>query len=371
MATPDIQNLFERFLQIYGGQGASTEPTRSEPRYQSSQPAYSAPADAYTSDDGYAPTGGLLRGWSSPSPAAPWWIRAPSGSGGMPVGLRGPRLGGRLGGLPFFPMPPGQDDVVEIPNPHLERGVPRSTHDFWNAMALVPQMLRGQLLGEEPWNGNSEGENGPSSTGSPPEPPANRPGSQPPWIVGPAILKEEIERQGRTGNRDSRPKEIVDPNFRRLTRVPPVELGSEGGNVVDSGTAQSGANDDGKPAFAIASPPLAPGQERSSWRDTLDEMLREMEAANGGSNGRGAPPSRKDDYCSDRWEAEKGKCWSTWRERRDGGLVGYPWDDILEGCKERARQRYMACFQNGGRPPKRELSEWGPGDEEAWFNEQR
>jgi hypothetical protein len=53
MAAPDIQNLFERILQIYGGQSGSTEPVRSERRYQSSQPAYSAPGDAYGSEDGY------------------------------------------------------------------------------------------------------------------------------------------------------------------------------------------------------------------------------------------------------------------------------------------------------------------------------
>src|SRR6186713_2017063 len=86
MATPDIQNLFERFLQMYGGQSSSTDSARSRP--QSSQPVYPAPGDEYGVDNDYALTGGVLRGLSSPSPAVPSWAQALMTPGGVPVGAR-------------------------------------------------------------------------------------------------------------------------------------------------------------------------------------------------------------------------------------------------------------------------------------------
>ncbi|HXH43602.1 MAG TPA: hypothetical protein VNK51_07125 [Bradyrhizobium sp.] len=242
MATPNMRNLFERFLQIYGGQIASTEPMRPESRYQSAQPAYSASSDVYGSD-GYTPSGGVLRGWNSPAVAAPWWAGALAGPSGMPVGLRGPRPGGRIGAYPFPPMPRDPNDVVQIPNPHLERLIPQSTRAFWDAAARVPEMVRRQWLEDESSSATREEETG----ASPPKPPTNRPGSQPPWIVGPAILKE-FERQGRTSNQDPQPKEIVDPNFRRLTRF----LGSEGDQIVIDNSLQPAGEE--KPGQQPATP---------------------------------------------------------------------------------------------------------------------
>src|SRR3954469_15897078 len=101
MAVPDIQNLFKRFLQSDGGRSGSTEANRPEPRYQSSQPTCSAPSDAYGSEDGYAPMGGVLGGLNSSSSTMPWWAQTLARPGGVAVGLRGQRPVGRIGGLPF------------------------------------------------------------------------------------------------------------------------------------------------------------------------------------------------------------------------------------------------------------------------------
>ncbi|MEL4382923.1 hypothetical protein, partial [Shewanella algae] len=61
----------------------------------------------------------------------------------------------------------------------------------------------------------------------------------------------------------------------------------------------------------------------------------------------------------------------TWQERRDSGQIGYPWDDFLQGCKDRAWERYFACNKNGRRPALDEPNEWNEQDEENWFNDQR
>lgn len=164
MATPDIQNLIERFLQIYGSQTGSTEPTRSEPRYQASKPAYSAAGDGYGSEDSYAPTGGVLNGWSSPSPAVPSWARALIGPGGTPAALIGPRPGSGIRGLPGVPIPSRPEDVVGIPNPHLERLVPDWMRDFWATGTPLPKIVASEISGHGGVDGGSrELEGSPSS----------------------------------------------------------------------------------------------------------------------------------------------------------------------------------------------------------------
>ena len=339
MATPDIQNLFERFLQIYGGPSGPTEPARSEPRYRSSQPAYSAPADVYGSDDAYAPTGGVLRGWSPPSSAAPWWAQSLAGPAGPPVGLRGPRLGGRLGGVPLPPMPVGRDDVVETQIPHLERLIPQSTRDFWNVVVLLPQMLRGQLRGDDWSSGTIEGGEGASSPDpSRVQPPRPR-GGPPPWIMGPAILNEEREGQARTSNQPPPP---VDPNFRRLTRIPPIALGSEGGNVASNATIQSGSDGDSRPSSGVPSPPLVPDQEPPA--NTLEaDTSGGGSGGIGGNTGSGGNKAERDRECNQQWQDEKydhcpqfGKFDAEYQRK----------------CEERAVQRLRACYRDQREPSK-------------------
>jgi hypothetical protein len=215
MATPDIQNLFERFLQIYGGQSGSTEPTRSEPRYQSSQPAYSASADAYGSD---APAGGVLRGWSAPSPTAPSWAQALAGPGGMPVGLGGPRLGGRIVGFPFPPMPLGPGTNSEPPKVHIPEWLtPESIGHAWLERQLLPWTLWRRMHGDDKSSGNmQEPDDARSSEPSPEQPPD----SLPTGILG---LILEAARNRRLNSNDDRlaTSSATDPNHRQLTVVSP------------------------------------------------------------------------------------------------------------------------------------------------------
>src|SRR6266567_340619 len=208
MATPDVRDLYERYLQIMRGPSSSTDATQSEPRAQSPQPTYGLLSDAYQADGGYQSGPGVLGGLASPSPSIPRWARALSPPGGVAVGPRGLSAASRLGRWGDVPMPTDSDNVVEIPNPHLERSIPRSTRDFWNAVVLTQQFFRGQWLGDKPSNGDTE-DSGASSSRIPHGQQPNPPGSQKPWIVGPAILKEEFERQGRTSSQDQRPNDLV------------------------------------------------------------------------------------------------------------------------------------------------------------------
>lgn len=231
MATPDIRSLYERYLQIMGGPGSSTEPTRSAPPAQSPSAAYELPSETYQASGGSRSTGGVLGALASPSP--PWWVQALKPPGGAAIGPR--RLSAnRLDPLGRLPMPSGQEKIIEIPDPHIERFLPQSTRVFWTAMALVPGMLRDQLRGEQS-NARAEEQHGASSSKLPPEPPGNRPGSQPPWILGPAILKEERERQPGRSNQGGRATQELDPNFRSLTRF----LGSEGDQIVSESSVQT------------------------------------------------------------------------------------------------------------------------------------
>ena len=146
----------------------------------------------------------------------------------------------------------------------------------------------------------------------------------------------------------------VNPDERHLTRVPSERPNSDELNPLATRRRPTG------------NLPTLGG--KTSVRRKHSGM--KLDAQNGGGN-RGVTRTDDEDFCGARWAREKEQCWNTWQERRNNGSDGYPWDHFLEGCKERARQRFMACFQNGGRPPQPELSEWGPEDEERWFNEQR
>jgi len=228
-------------------------------------------------------------------------------------------------------MPTDSDNVVEIPNPHLERSIPRSTRDFWNAVVLTQQFFRGQWLGDKPSNGDTE-DSGASSSRIPHGQQPNPPGSQKPWIVGPAILKEEFERQGRTSSQDQRPndlvqrpKEIVDPNFRRLTRF----VGSEGDQIVSDNSIQpTGEEKPGKQ-------PATPLPDRHL---DIPEFLRRQ------SEPEPAKPERKS---TDLPSASFGGG-GNYRGNRGGGGDGRGKSD--EECRKewaRAQEICAEAFENG------------------------
>lgn len=179
MATPDVRDLYERYLQILGGPSSSPEPTRSEPRAQSPQITYELPPEAYQAHGSYRSTGGVLGGLASSSPGIPWWGRALSPPGTAVIGSRGLSAASRLRYWGDVPMPTGRDEVVEIPNPQIERSIPQSTRDFWNAVALTQQFFRGQWFGDERSGGDTADSGAPSSK-IPPEQQPNPPGSKTP-----------------------------------------------------------------------------------------------------------------------------------------------------------------------------------------------
>lgn len=244
MATPDIQNLFERFLQIYGGQGASTATARPELQTQTPRAAYPLPPEAYATDDGYKSTGGVL----GSSPVLP--SVAPARMQGFTppgVSLRPLPGGSRFGFGRGFPMP--GDPVVDIPDPHLERLVPEWIRSAWAAHSLVSRMLVDSLL---------ERRNQESDVTAPSPKPVDRSGGLG-WYVGPPQLEEELKRS-------TRPSDV-----RILKRI----------------------DDDDAADRDVASPPLAP--ENPANTEGCDkewaEARRDCEKGMGGPPGQG-PYSR-------------------------------------------------------------------------------
>lgn len=347
MATPDIQNLFDRFLQIYGGQSSPTESAPSELRSQSSQPAYTAPRDTYEADGGKSPTGGVLRGLNSSS-AIPWWAQALARPGGIAVGPRGPLPVGRFRGF-GFPLVPS--DPVEIPSPHLERVIPQPARDIWNAATLLRGMLRDRLAGDEPSNGRIEEQNGVTSSEPPRESPANRPGSQPPWYAGPPVSDEERKRQSASDESERRSARQLDPDFRKLARV----------DSAKDYAAVALPQATGRKVPRIASPPVVPEAEEP-------ESKFEREGVTGGGNcgnGRddeGQEPD-KNGYCDARQDTEIERCDLRSQKRPR-------WPNFL-ACVARARTRGDLCRRNGGLPPLMEREEWGIDDEHQINSDKR
>jgi len=360
MATPNIQNLFERFLQIYGGQSASTEPMRSEPRYQSSQPAYSAPADAPGSDDGYAPTGGVLGGWSSPSTAAPWWFRTLSGSGGIPVGLGGPRLGARVGGLPFPQVPLGPGPTPELPNVHIPEWLsPESMGRAWLERQLLPWTLWRRMHGDDKPSGNMEEPGDAGSSEPSPEQPPDGGGALPTGILG--LIREAARNQRLNSNDDQRvTSSATDPNRRQLTVVSPPNrpappVSSDPASTYFDWWAQ---------AKKARGPQGSWARSNSSFGGSSSDRVGNK--GGGGKRGGRNTGDDDDDYCTRRKWEEENECMQRWRD----GEYAHP--DHYWGCKRRATERWNACNQNGGTPPLGEPKKWSlDPDEELYINPDR
>jgi hypothetical protein len=65
------------------------------------------------------------------------------------------------------------------------------------------------------------------------------------------------------------------------------------------------------------------------------------------------------EYCEERHEKEQKKCVEHKNEDPD-------WD-YLQGCLDRATERRESCKKNKGKRGAKEKAEWGPADEEAYF----
>ncbi len=83
----------------------------------------------------------------------------------------------------------------------------------------------------------------------------------------------------------------------------------------------------------------------------------------GGGNKRRSKDDDDDDQCGERLGLETSRCY--------GRIEEYAHRDFLSGCTERAKDRWRLCLQNGDRPDPLEPKEWGPNDEEVWFNQNR
>lgn len=360
MATPDIQNLFERFLQIYGAHSGPAEPTRSESRYQSPQPARSAPADAYGSNDGYAPTGGVLGGWSSPSPAAPWWFRTLSGPGGMPVGLRGPQLGGRIVGVPFPPMPLGPGPGPDLPNVHIPEWLtPESMGRAWLERQLLPWTLWRRMHEDDKPSGSTQEPDDVRSSEPSPEQPPDGGGALPTGILG--LILEAARGRRLNSNDDQRVTSTVpDPNRRQLTVVSPPNR-----------TAPSISLDPASTYFDWLSQAKKARGPQGSWARSNSSFGGSspdgVGNSGGGDKGGGRNTSDDDDdYCAKRKWAEENECMQRWRDGE------YAHKDHYWGCKTRAKERWDACNQNGGTPPTWEPRKWSlDPDEELYINPDR
>jgi hypothetical protein len=126
------------------------------------------------------------------------------------------------------------------------------------------------------------------------------------------VLKEELERQGKTSNQSQQPKVIVDPNFRRLTRF----LGSEGDQIVsDNSVRPTGEEKPSKPPviplpdhhldipeFLLRQPEPEPAKP-----DEKLTVLPSVSVGGGGNYGRnpgggGGGGRKSDEQCRKEWE---------------------------------------------------------------------
>jgi hypothetical protein len=107
-------------------------------------------------------------------------------------------------------------------------------------------------------------------------------------------------------------------------------------------------------------PPTMPGFEE--WLNNANKGLEGLFSyfrPRSRSSGGGDDESE----CDRRHQEEVRKC----AERRP--LMAH--DDYYGGCLARAQQRWLGCVKNGGKPPRREVPEWGDDDEETWIDPNR
>jgi len=95
------------------------------------------------------------------------------------------------------------------------------------------------------------------------------------------------------------------------------------------------------------------------WRKGAIDSIRPFfqRGAGTGSRSRGGDD---EDQCDARYSQERQRCW----DRRPD--MAHP--DFLDGCLERAKERWLKCRENGYTGGPGEVPEWGDADEEIWRN---
>jgi len=116
------------------------------------------------------------------------------------------------------------------------------------------------------------------------------------------------------------------------------------------------------PMTPVPVPPI-PMPSTPDWLKQGWQLYLRAKRGGGGGSGRGRRGDDEEDECSNRHAAETQRC--------DDRYDDYAHQDFLAACKERAKIRWDLCNRNGGRIPKFEPPEWGPADEEIWFNQNR
>jgi len=221
-----------------------------------------------------------------------------------------------------------------------------------------------------------------------------------------ALLAEQSQYQPVAGTDGSAPAQPLDPNFRQLSRVPvpvqarsaaaasnwpddrssssfaPVEIGASTNmrsNMEHSPEEARAVNNRPTPVAAgfsqivrpIPMPPMGPGglpqiprPHLPEWWPNAEQLLKLYAQMRYGRVGGRGKKDDDDDYCGKRQSEEMGRC----QARKDDYVHPI---DFLKACEQRAKDRWSLCFRNGGRPSKWEPLEWGPADEEEWFNTDR
>jgi hypothetical protein len=232
------------------------------------------------------------------------------------------------------PLVPNQ--VIDIPNPHLERFIPELTRNFWAAVRLLPRILGREILADDERNGSTQELGEPSSSKPPLRQPPNGGGNQPPPIVGLAGPDEARRRQSAPNDEKLSTSEGTDPNYRQLTRVDVV------------GAAKK----------KIESPPLVPDAE--IYPDPkFGQVLGPSEWT--GSTGNDGGASGDDEGCDEEWADARKQCSEGFAKGTDQGPYSRrrdrPWS--LEDCI-----RGIVSARCGGTPLKEGLS----GEERAKRN---
>lgn len=184
---------------------------------------------------------------------------------------------------------------------------------------------------------------------------------------------------------------LVDPNFRQLSRVSPSQsryigagkdlrpptpaentFGSNGGRPSETVPLEDGVANTGQtpveagfgqlvrprpfPQFGPAGP--MPKPQFPDWWPTLEDLLRIYPMVRYGRVRRG----NNDEDCVERHEKEENRCF----QRYGQGEYAHP--HFLDACKERASNRRNLCVANGGKPRADEPKEWSLKDEEVYRN---
>ncbi len=268
---------------------------------------------------------------------------------GAPGGMRG---GLTRFGLPFPPKLPNPNDVVEIPNPHLERFIPEWIRNgLITGSALPSIVLRGMQENDDP-NEESQGLNDRPSPKTPFEQPPNR-RPDPLGAITSFLAEQAQKRQSPPSEKKQAPPEKVDPNFRTLSRLPSptyewadaFKRPSEGATAESKSVGQGGrpdavlgANGSGAQASRkpgrIESPPLVPG-------DAPPDPEPNVDVANGNKEG-----------CDKEWAEARKSCAEGFSKPGEGPFSmrsDRPW--TFEDCV-----KSLVSERCGGTPLKKGLS---------------